>query len=426
MADSALENFPTVSSAGPAPGVPAYFELTPGRVLWIPLALSGVSNSDDAVWFNAANNYLQAKYGGGTIEAMPGTYNIKSQMNVGFTTTLLGAQGATILNHNFNGTAISMHRATGYGTQFGQPAQQRGAVIRGIRVDGTNAGANAIGVDFGDGWGLDIDINVVNYAGAAQIALYLINRVFWSEKQRVFAHLQNNQNPVIFDANNTSGPGGFSDVSHEYCELDFYIFVNAGQNGVQILNGCNLAGVSLKIHGNMATSNTPLSTAALSISGSQAGSPSTNFSRLYVSTLEMKVEANQGLTFAPAAIILGGVNNAIQQCSGIIAHSLANSNLNGGEFTFSGMIPNGDNGLQIATPAVGLSNTNVQNLGGDTTVWVTGANITNVKIGGTPTGMSTGASPSTFPVPLYAGQEINLVYTGATPTWVWIPRTTQF
>ncbi len=69
----------------------------------------------------------------------------------------------------------------------------------------------------------------------------------------------------------------------------------------------------------------------------------------------MKVEGNTGGSGTgpfPYGIFYSDSSNAIKNCNGIIAHSLTNSNINGGEFSFRGLIfadPNLSNIYTTAT-----------------------------------------------------------------------------
>lgn len=150
----------------------------------------------------------------------------------------------------------------------------------------------------------------------------------------------NNDTAVVIDS---VSPG---DISHEYNYFDFNIFAETDQQGVVIKNGVNAAGCVLKLHGNMASSssgtNSPTSNiGALTITGSGGGQGS----RLFNSEIVMKVEGNNGAGTGtgpfPYGIFFGSASNAIKDCTGIIAHSLTNSNISGGEFSFRGLIASG-------------------------------------------------------------------------------------
>ena len=341
--------------------------------------------------------------------------------------SIVGLKAATNVHLVGSGTAFFVHRTSGYGAQFGLPAQQTTVYLRDFVVDGTHVtGGAGIGVDIGDGWGYDLDLTIVNFSTPGSIALNIVNRVFWTEKGRFRAQLMNNATAAVLD---TAVPA--KDHSHEYNFYDFNIFCNEDQQGVVVANGVNNGGCVLWLHGNMSltssTGGTPTgNVAALTVTGDDGSGDGSGF---LASEIVMKVEGNRGIgqgTTYPYGILFGSGENSIKDCHGLIAHSLSTSNLNGGEFSFRGRI-SGDAGLALiypgapgsgqtssSPPAVPASGTALQNYGPDQTVYVSGGTVSGIAVNTVPTGKTSG----TFFVP--AGGVITLTYTAA-PSWTWVP-----
>ena len=402
----------------------------------IGIAPTGIAATDTANIQNAINN-------GGLVQLQAGTYFITGlTINPDIVNASLQGMGpSTVLSAVGAGPTVYMHRTAGYGTQFGQPADVPCGFIRDLIIDGTNVSAsNAIGLDVGDGWGIDINnVWITNFTSTGAIALNMSNRKFWTEKCNFRVHCMNNTTAVVIDQNNTN-----TDVSHEYCEMHFYLFCNAGQNGVVVQNGSNVAGCSLFIRGNFGSTNSGGvigNTAALTVTGSSSNG---TFSRIYATFIDMKVESNQNLANTAMGIYLNpaqapGTTSptgvAIQNCQGLIVHSMANANFQGNEVTFKGMAstdiinyynpwwqnpgsspPNEweqyGGGTTSSVPNSGQI---VRNYGTDQLVFLTGGTITQVQLNGTVTGITTAG-----PYYVSAGGTIKVNYSG-TLTWNWIP-----
>jgi hypothetical protein len=383
----------------------------------------------------AAINAVLGGSGGGILGLNPGSFYITSvtvptQASSGGPWSILGCGSATKVFVVGGGKGFNVHRTSGYGLQYGLPAQETTVFLRDFVVDGTLATANAIGVDIGDGWGYDLDLVIVNFTASGCIALNIINRIFWTEKGRFRAQLMNNTTAAVLGSN----VGAANDISHEYNFFDFNIFCNKDQQGVVVKDGVNAAGCTLWLHGNMAsstTSGTPTNNiAALTLTGNGTVNGVTHYSRFFDSEIVMKVEGNNGTNTGggayPYGIYFNNLNNAIQNCHGIIAHSLTNSNLTTGEFSFRGLIF-GDTNLSniypglpgsgqtsASQPAVPTSGTLQQNYGPDQMVYVRGGTVSDIAVNTVSTGQTSGG----FFVP--AGGVIKLTYSAA-PSWTWVP-----
>jgi hypothetical protein len=426
-----------------APGTARRSVLTGGALGLAAVAGSALGGTEPAnaattgpIWISpsggddtAAIQAIVKSAGGGILGLASGQFNITSVavfaqttdgVAGGFGWSIIGCGSATVVNVTGAGSGFSVHRTAGYGAQFGLPAQHTTVFMRNFVIDGTNASPGAIGVDIGDGWGYDIDLTIVNFNQPGSIGLRLNNQVFWTEKGRFTAQLMNNDTAAVIDS-----VGG--DISHEYNFFDFNIFSNTNQQGLVIAGGVNAAGCTLKLHGNMAKSDSGNSgptgnIAALTLTGTGT--------RLFNSEIIMKVEGNTGGSGTgpfPYGIFYSDSSNAIKNCNGTIAHSLTNSNINGGEFSFRGLIfadPNLSNIYTTATagqtssqpPAMPSSGTALQNYGPDQMVHVSGGTVTGIPINTVPTTLTSG----NFFIP--AGGSIAVSYTGTpAPTWTWVP-----
>ena len=403
----------------------------------------------DSAAINAANTAFDTANTGGRIQLGPGTFYITAVTlsaqcvagtGGGSGVSMWGTGSSTVVNQVGNGIGISLHRSSGYGAQFGQAAQQTTSQLKYFTLDGTNATAGAIGLDWGDGWGYDIDLTIANYTAANSIACQQINRVFWTEKAHVKLNLLNNLQPLII----TRTGGG--DHSAEYNHYELYIFINtdgAGStiyNGVQVLGGLNLGGVVIEAHGNVSSlpAGWNLAINPIALFSFVGNDGSGDWSRMYAGEMHYKIEQNPGVPNTgnyPYDIYMGNNQNAMKQSTGRIAYTGGNSpngQINGAEFSFDGPIL-GDTYLSnLSTGPPGSSTTITgqppfpgygviqQNYGPNQQVSVSGGGVTGVTISGQGTGMASG----TFFV--QAGASITVNGAGANPTvYSWAPACTS-
>jgi hypothetical protein len=380
-------------------------------------------------------NSVLSGTGGGILGLLPGDFYItgvtvpaqtSSGSSGGQGWSILGCKSATTVYIVGNGsTGFYVHRTSNYGAQYGLPAQQTTVFLRDFVVDGSLATGSAVGVDIGDGWGYDLDLVIVNFTTVGSIGLNIVSRLFWTEKGRFRAQLMNNATAAVLSSVTTNG-----DVSHEYNFYDFNIFCNEDQQGVVAQNSVNNGGCTLWLHGNMTSTMSSSGTPTSNVAALTIGNGSdTDTSAFYASEIVMKVEGNPASgseNTLPYAIYFGNSSNAIQQCHGIITHSLTDSVLHSGEFSFRGLI-NGDSGLSVAFPgAPGSGQTSTtqpevpaseavqQNYGPDMMVYVTGGTVSKINVSSEPTGQTSGG----FFIP--AGGSITLTYS-VVPSWTWVP-----
>jgi hypothetical protein len=398
-----------------------------------------VTGVTDSAAINAANNAFNTANTGGRVVLGPGTFYITAVTisaqcvpgtSGGSGVSLWGQGSATVIMQVGNGTGISCHRTSGYAAQFGQAADMTTSQLKYFVLDGTLATNGAIGLDWGDGWGYDIDLTVVNYTATNSIAVNQVNRVFWTEKAHVKLNLMNNLQPLII----TRTAAG--DHSGEYNQYELYIFINtdaAGavmHNGVQVLGGLNLGGVVIFAYGNVSSLPAGWNLAANPIAlFSFIGNDGTgDWSRMYAGELHYKIEQNPGVPNTgnyPYDIYMGSNQNAVKQSTGRIAYTGGNSpngNINGGEFSFDGPIlgdtylsnlstgPPGSATTITGAPAFPGFGVIQQNYGPNQLVTVAGGGTTGITVSGSPTGAVSG----TFFI--QAGASITVNGAGANPT----------
>lgn len=407
-----------------------------------------VTGATDTTNINNANNAFNTANTGGRIVLGPGTFYITavtiSAQTVNGTSggsgvSLWGTGSSTTIKVVGNGIGISCHRTSGYGAQFGQPADLTTSSLKYFVLDGTLATNGAIGLDWGDGWGYDLDLTVVNFTATNTIAVQEINRVFWTEKAHVKLNLMNNLQPLVITRTSAG------DHSHEYNQYELYIFINTDStgtvmhNGVQVLGGTNWGGDVVFAYGNVSSLPAGWNLAAnpIALFSFVGNDGSGDWSRMYAGEFHFKIEQNGGVPSTgnyPYCFYFGSNQNAIKQSTGRIAYTggSGSSNLNGGEFSFDGPIL-GDTTLSNLSPGPPGSSTTItgtpafpgygviqQNYGPNQLVSVTGAGVTGVTISGSPTGMSSG----TFFV--QAGASITVNGAAPNPTvYSWVPAATS-
>lgn len=403
----------------------------------------------DSANINQANTNFDNANTGGRIVLGPGTFYINAvtlsaQCTAGTTggsgVSMWGTGSSTVVNVVGNGIGISLHRTSGYGAQFGQAAQRTTSSLKYFVLDGTLTTAGGIGLDWGDGWGYDLDLTVVNFTAANTIAVQQINRVFWTEKATVKLNLMNNLQPFV--ATRTVA----GDHSGEYCKYLFFTFINTDNagatmyNGHQWLGGINGGGIEIEAHGNVSSlpAGWNLTINPIALFNFIGNDGSGDWSRIYAGRARWKIEQNPGVPATgnyPYQIYMGNNQNAWKQVSGAISYTGGNSpngNINGAEFSFCGPIL-GDTYLSnLSTGSPGSTTTITsappfpgygviqQNYGPNQLVSVSGAGVTGVTISGSATGMTSG----TFFVQAGASITVN----GALPNptvYSWVPACTS-
>jgi hypothetical protein len=277
-----------------------------------------------------------------TVPAQTTTYQ-GSPSIAGLPVSMRGLGAATVLYPVGAGvTGIYYHRTTSYGAQFGNPADPGVGFLRNFVIDGTFATAAAIGLDFGDGRGYDLDLSVQNFDTTGAIGVMQANRLggsFWTEKNTVYRLQLYNNSTAMYITVVAGSP------SCEYNHYDINMFCAANQQGV-VVDGPNMGGSHMWLRGNMSqtiqnTPGAPLNNvAALSIINA-AGVAGATSHRWYEGSIYIKVESNPGNgggsnPTSPYLLYSDGVGYIRNVIGELWLSSLTPSNWNGAELTFSG------------------------------------------------------------------------------------------
>lgn len=305
------------------------------------------------VYANPGNNTgASATFHKGTLFFPVGIYKIGSGGdigNIGPFVSLIGAGHTSVtFDYHGSGDCIRLFNSVNPASGTFDTLSAWAGVIDGITIDGTNAGAGARGIHYGDTEGgvLGPDLHIRNFSGSGSVGLYMDNAVSWTENIYGRVVLYNCTTAVLFDVSTMS-----SNFSFEYNHLLFKIYALANQNGVVLQNGAWYRNGELQILGNFALHTSSQSNACLTLTGQYNGGQP--FSQITLSRLDIQVETNSTLvggTNPPQTINFGDVlNNAIYNCVGVLNFgetwtpsnwSVSNS-FAGGNFTFMGQT-NGD------------------------------------------------------------------------------------
>src|SRR5580692_2670333 len=177
---------PAPPNYDPPPGIPVIQRQANGDLVVYPLAYFNYVG-DDAGSINAA--LLQVGYG--RVILINAAYQLESTVFVTPQLSLFGAGiGATTFFYSGNGVAVSLHGVIPSGGFMN--LTQWGGRVKDLTIDGTAAGAAAIGFDMGDLEQGEVDIMVQNFAAATpavapalptgSIGVHLNNTQSWTEK----------------------------------------------------------------------------------------------------------------------------------------------------------------------------------------------------------------------------------------------------
>ncbi|HEV2373221.1 MAG TPA: hypothetical protein VGS19_13730 [Streptosporangiaceae bacterium] len=148
-----------------------------------PVWVSPSGDTSGATDTTNINNAIKSLPNGGVVGLNPGLFYVTSitvpaQVTTGYSVSILGSGSATVVYVVGGGTGFSYHRTSGYGAQFGLPAQQTVGFLRDFVIDGTHATSGAVGLDVGDGWNFDISLVVVNFTASYSFTAATSSRAF--------------------------------------------------------------------------------------------------------------------------------------------------------------------------------------------------------------------------------------------------------
>jgi hypothetical protein len=298
-----------------------------------------VTGAGDAAAITAGLAKLPAT--GGELNFAPGNYYLKP----GGVAPIVVPNGKTVMINGNGAVVNTVAGASGDVIRMYSSAitpQPSRSSIQGLIIDGTNAAANVTGLHFGDFVGSKLDLVIQNFNSAGSIGLNADNTVSWTENCDWRVIFNSNLSPVVHQV--TTGHSSFG-----YSAFDYTIFApNAGQNGMQILNGSSLYHGSLRIRGDFEGSGSPLTNAVLTMKGAApVGSPNAGSNTLLLAEhIMIQAECFAG-AFTPQTIFMDSANFAFaQNCYGIMdfalgAAAFSAATINTGQMQFTGFV-NGD------------------------------------------------------------------------------------
>lgn len=309
----------------------------------------GTGGTDDTAAFNAAVAALPTVNGSpaGVIYVPAAVYRINGAINnPGPYVSIIGdGPWASILDYRGNGDAIKVSNPSNPAAPGWLNGKYAGC-LRDFCIDGTGAGAAAIGLHYGDINGGEIDILVQNFTGATAQAILFENAVWWTERVKCKALLRNNTFAVTYQI--ATGGAATATGSFAHGDYDFQMYGLADQRAVRVLAGAHVADGTLRISG-ATTKGTVSNLGVLEVSGTGpagtggAGGASLLFNEHLEILMELQADVAHGGVTAQLGIHVGDTtNNQIIDCYGMLAftggYAASNVDLSTGGFRFSGVI----------------------------------------------------------------------------------------
>lgn len=245
---------------------------------------TGVADSTAA--FNAAlaamptraitNANGSATYPVGQLVLGAGTYRLGTSSDVGnlgpFVSVAGRGSGATVIDYRGSAQALRVYNSIRPTSDTFIDLEAYGTQINGLTVDGSNAGAGASGIKYGDveGGYLGPDLMIRDFDKTGSAGLRLWNEFAWTEDIGGRVTLRNNTIGLHFRAceGNTSQNGYIGgDNSFMYCHIDVKIYAFGNQNGVVLDNGATYQGGVLDVRANMQNGSVQPTGALLSLIG---------------------------------------------------------------------------------------------------------------------------------------------------------------
>lgn len=319
--------------------------LAANKVIWL-VPSGDVTGAADAAAINSAVTSV-AGLGSAVIALLPVApwYIECAQVVINRSGLYLQATGC-ILNAVGAGTMIDMHDSADFETRT---VHGGGWIAPGPVIDGTATTGSSAPFHGGDILQLGVFFRSQNFtAGTTSKGCWLDNRFFWTEQAYGRVFTENCTAGTVFDvsAGNTTNTGSF-----ERCNLELYTDQGLpASDGVVFQNGAFVQDGILGLYGNFGTSASPLTSAALRITGSTpAGVAQAAVSNISNSVLNIGYECDQVTgSNAPFSVFFGSGSNYVTLCTGNIdfgaAFAFQPSN-SSGNFNFAGNI-SGDDTLQ--------------------------------------------------------------------------------
>jgi hypothetical protein len=294
------------------------------NVMSSPYNATGNGTTDDTTAIAAA--ITAATSAGGTVYLPPGTYKTSATFNVTTANVSIAGAGSanTVIQPTNNTDCIRIKMASFV------PSVSVGS-FTGFRIDGTNAGASACGIHFGDAMnGAFDDIDIFNFTGASAIGIHPDNVSDYTEGWSWGRmNVVNNTVGVLFDINGGGSPAGISN-SFGYTRIKHLrLDTDTGQVGVILRNGALVYNGEIVISANLAAGST-----FMEIQGITGSGLTEMANCLYCIQAESDGGAANGIVLSQFAVMNG--SGVVDLSSGTITSSEGSPNP--GSFNLSGWI----------------------------------------------------------------------------------------
>ena len=329
FSSSILENYPVLSTAGPAPGIPLVVQLL-DRVVWLPYSTYGLAG-DDAPWGQVAINLAIASPFAGRVSCVAGQYKFLSLAGPlglgaielpGYNLEFEGQGYETVFNMTVGGIAVYCHGNVSLLPGSTYKVQGNGTKLGRFVVDGSLVASNLIstGLDVGDAPDLRLDFPIIqnftatgtttstgaNPLGA--VGFNNCNRVTWTEKMTGDVVVQNCLNAVQYTT-----VGAADSTSHMYQDMRYHINLQPRQNMWVIARQGHVMNGDIGFYGNMLTDNSANTASAIVLGvGNQQG----HIQREHIK-IKIETDGPSGGSTLPFTITFGtNADNVIQGCDG--------------------------------------------------------------------------------------------------------------
>lgn len=283
--------------------------------------------------------------GPGVITVPPGTYKFANSYQFGPGQGIAGAGTlAVIFSYTGSGVFITSHDP-GFSTSLTTPLASVGGPMTGFTIDGTSAGAAAVGLRVGDQNLPNVNVGIRNFTGATAIGCWLDSQVGWVNYGSITVATENCTSHVVFD--NTGGLATFGGT-------DFFFTQTAqpNQKGVVVKGACQPTAGNFQLYGgyNGGTANTGR---VLSI-----GEDGSNAGFRNMSSFIVNAEANGGAgTVGPVTVALATAGYFMQNTGQLVFRNFggnfqASSGLLTYRFSFTGWIQSDTADSVLGNPGV--------------------------------------------------------------------------
>jgi hypothetical protein len=395
----------------PPPGQAIIQGQPDGTLAVAPLPLS--FGGDDAGQINEA--LLQ----GPTVRLRPGTFNIKSTVNVPWNSSLIGHRAQTFFNYSGNGSAVFMQDPAVSQPPVGSRHEMAGSIEH-IIIDGTNAGANAILLDVRDiHFGTYLDVVCQNATGVNAVGCQLANQNISMNGLFGVLSIVNCTTGILINSLGAQN-------AIEHLNMTWHIGLGAGQNGIHLANSVGVQGSRLNVDigssvsaagiGLIMETGTAFQTCSFDYKHEMNPAPGTSQSVQFLDPSAHFTNC-EGILFFGAnlldatGITVPSVNSQFQFHGPVIGDPVLIS-------AMSSPVGSDLTAVTVQTPAVPASGTPVNNNNG-VAVWVTLAGGT-ITAAAQISGPGTVGDTTTRTYLLPSSQTITLHYSAA-PTWTWQP-----